>query len=260
MSSVRILIADDAAFMRTVLRDTLKKEGYEIAGEAVDGEQALARFRELRPDLMTLDITMPKMDGLAVLKHVRAEDPRARVVMCSALGQESVVKDALLSGARDYLIKPFESDQVLATIRRALLERQEKPNSVLEELIDWYDLGELLIRHGFANFNDVKQLREQVRSGGAKNLYAAVVEKGLVGEDELQSLLAEGHRDVSLAYLLLKANAVTMEQLRCALVIMRKNGRLLGYTLMEQGFTSQDLVAGVMKKIPPYKPAEPAAT
>ena len=103
----RILIVDDAAFMRMMLKDILTKGGFEIAGEAADGNEAVAKYNELKPDLVTLDITMPNKDGIQALKEIKAADPNATCVMCSAMGQQSMVIDAIQSGAKDFIVKPF---------------------------------------------------------------------------------------------------------------------------------------------------------
>ena len=112
----KILLVDDAAFMRKVIKDTLNKNGYTDVHEAVDGADAVEKYDELHPDLVMMDITMPNMDGLEALKAIRAKDPNANVVMCSAMGQESMVIDAVRSGAKDYIVKPFKPDRVLKTV------------------------------------------------------------------------------------------------------------------------------------------------
>lgn len=112
----KILIVDDAAFMRMMVKDALKKGGYEDVEEAVDGAEALDKFKELRPDLVIMDITMPNMDGLEALKAIKAEDADAKVVMCSAMGQESMVIEAIKSGAKDFIVKPFKPDRILSTV------------------------------------------------------------------------------------------------------------------------------------------------
>lgn len=256
--SPRIVIADDAAFMRTVLRETLLREGFDVVAEAVDGVQAVSLYTRHRPDLIILDITMPNLDGRQALGQILAADPQARAIMCSAVGQEKVIRETLLTGARDYLIKPFENSQVVATVRRSLLERADRPNSVLEELVAWYELGELVARHGLASSSEIAAIREAIKAGtGPKNLYAGLVEKGLATPEDLDGFLAEGHRDVSLAYFLLKGKLLSMEQLRCCLVMMRKSGKLLGNTLVEQGFAVSDQIAEIAKRIPPYQKAAP---
>ncbi len=116
----RVLIVDDAAFMREMLRDILGEAGYEIVSEAVDGDQAVAAFREHSPDLVTLDIVMPRKSGLEALREIVALDGNAKVVMCSALGQEALVMEALESGATDFIVKPFKPDQALGVIEKAL--------------------------------------------------------------------------------------------------------------------------------------------
>ena len=116
----KILLVDDAAFMRKVIRDTLSKNGYSDLHEAVDGADAVEKFTELSPDLVIMDITMPNMDGLEALKAIRAKDGSANVVMCSAMGQESMVMDAVRSGAKDFIVKPFKPDRVLKTVTSIL--------------------------------------------------------------------------------------------------------------------------------------------
>ena len=116
----KILLVDDAAFMRKMIKDTLTKNGYTEVFEAVDGADAVAKFDELAPDLVVMDITMPNMDGLEALKAIRAKNGSANVVMCSAMGQESMVMDAVRSGAKDFIVKPFKPDRVLKTVTSIL--------------------------------------------------------------------------------------------------------------------------------------------
>jgi two-component system, chemotaxis family, chemotaxis protein CheY len=116
----RVLVVDDAAFMRKMVSDALAKGGHEVVGEAGNGVEAIARFQELKPDLMTLDITMPEKDGLAALAEIVAADPSARVVMCSALGQESKVLEAIKLGAKDFVVKPFQPARVIEAVGKAL--------------------------------------------------------------------------------------------------------------------------------------------
>jgi two-component system chemotaxis response regulator CheY len=116
----RVLVVDDAAFMRKMVTDALSSGGHEIVGEAANGEEAVQRFQELRPDVMTLDITMPEKDGLAALQEIIAVDPGAKVVMCSALGQESKVLQSIKLGAKDFVVKPFQPARVLSAIEKAL--------------------------------------------------------------------------------------------------------------------------------------------
>ncbi|WCB91389.1 Chemotaxis protein CheY [Baekduia alba] len=116
----RVLVVDDAAFMRKMVTDALSGGGHEIVGEAANGAEAVQRFQELRPDVMTLDITMPEKDGLTALKEIIAVDPGAKVVMCSALGQESKVLESIKLGAKDFVVKPFQADRVLSAIDKAL--------------------------------------------------------------------------------------------------------------------------------------------
>jgi two-component system chemotaxis response regulator CheY len=116
----RILIVDDAAFMRMMIRDILTKNGYEVVGEAQDGAQAIEKFKELHPDLITMDITMPEMDGITALKEIRKLDTNARVIMCSAMGQQAMVIDAIQAGAKDFIVKPFQADRVIEAIKKTL--------------------------------------------------------------------------------------------------------------------------------------------
>lgn len=116
----RILIVDDAAFMRMMLKDILNKNGYDVCGEASNGNEALEKYKELKPDLVTLDITMPEKDGISALKDIRAFDSGAKCVMCSAMGQQAMVIEAIQSGARDFIVKPFQADRVLESIRKVL--------------------------------------------------------------------------------------------------------------------------------------------
>jgi two-component system, chemotaxis family, chemotaxis protein CheY len=116
----RMLVVDDAAFMRKVLSDALTAGGHEVVGEAADGNQAVAQYQELRPDLTTLDITMPDKDGLAALRDLIALDPDARVIICSALGQEAKVLEAIKLGAKDFAVKPFDAERLLAAVAKAL--------------------------------------------------------------------------------------------------------------------------------------------
>lgn len=116
----RVLVVDDAAFMRMMIKDILSKNGYEVVGEASDGAQAVERYRELQPDLVTMDITMPEVDGIEALKRIRAQFSDAKVIMCSAMGQQAMVIDAIQAGARDFIVKPFQADRVLESIRKVL--------------------------------------------------------------------------------------------------------------------------------------------
>ena len=116
----KILIVDDAAFMRMMIKDTLKKNGYENLLEASDGEIAVQTYKTEKPDLVILDITMPNKNGLDALKEIRQMDPNAKIVMCSAMGQESMVVEAIRSGARDFIVKPFKAERVLKTVQGIL--------------------------------------------------------------------------------------------------------------------------------------------
>ncbi|MED4401520.1 response regulator [Metabacillus fastidiosus] len=116
----KILIVDDAAFMRMMIKDILTKNGYDVVGEAADGAQAVEKYKELQPDLVTMDITMPEMDGIAALKAIKEINPNARVIMCSAMGQQAMVIDAIQAGAKDFIVKPFQADRVLEAVGKTL--------------------------------------------------------------------------------------------------------------------------------------------
>lgn len=113
----KILVVDDAAFMRMMIKDTLKKNGYENLIEAADGELAVQAYKAEKPDLVIMDITMPNKNGLEALKEIKDFDPSAKIVMCSAMGQESMVVEAIRSGAKDFIVKPFKADRVLKTVQ-----------------------------------------------------------------------------------------------------------------------------------------------
>ena len=118
--AIRILVVDDAAFMRMMVKDILSKNGYEVVGEAENGVKAVEKFQELKPDLTTMDITMPEMDGISAVKAIKKIDPSAKVIMCSAMGQQAMVVEAIQAGARDFIVKPFQPDRVLEAVRKAV--------------------------------------------------------------------------------------------------------------------------------------------
>ncbi|GAF24297.1 MULTISPECIES: response regulator [Shouchella] len=116
----QILIVDDAAFMRMMLKDILEKNGYTVVAEANDGNEALEKYKETAPDLVTMDITMPDKDGISALKEIKEYDPNANVIMCSAMGQQAMVIDAIQAGAKDFIVKPFQADRVIDAISKAI--------------------------------------------------------------------------------------------------------------------------------------------
>lgn len=118
--SNRVLIVDDAAFMRMMLKDILAKNGFEIVGEAENGAIGVEKYKELKPDLITMDITMPEMDGISAVKEIMKLDAKARIVMCSAMGQQAMVIDAIQAGAKDFIVKPFQPERVLKAVQKAL--------------------------------------------------------------------------------------------------------------------------------------------
>ena len=115
-----ILICDDAAFMRMMIKDILTKNGYGIAGEAENGAVAVDKYLETKPDLVMMDITMPEMDGIQALKKIREKDGSASVIMCSAMGQQAMVIEAIQNGARDFIVKPFAADRILEAVRKVI--------------------------------------------------------------------------------------------------------------------------------------------
>ena len=113
-----VLIVDDAAFMRMAIRTMLEKHGFQIVGEAENGAVGVKKYKECNPDIVTLDITMPEMDGIQALKEIRKHDPNAKVIMISAMGQECMVKEAVMNGAKTFIVKPFKEDHILQTITK----------------------------------------------------------------------------------------------------------------------------------------------
>ena len=115
-----ILICDDASFMRMMIKYILTKNGYNIAGEAENGQKAVEKYAELKPDLVLMDITMPEMDGIEALKRIKAADPSASVIMCSAMGQQAMVIESIQSGAKDFIVKPFQADRVIEAVQKVV--------------------------------------------------------------------------------------------------------------------------------------------
>ena len=120
----RVLVADDASFMRQMIREIIEAEGHEVVGEASDGDEVVEEFKRLSPDVTTMDIVMPRRSGIDAVKSIIELDAGACVVMCSALGQETLVQEAMAAGARDFIVKPFKPDVVIATIEK-VLEKSE---------------------------------------------------------------------------------------------------------------------------------------
>lgn len=118
--SKKILIVDDAAFMRMMIKNILVKAGFEIVGEAENGAVGVELYKAHNPDLVTMDITMPEMDGIQAVKAIRATDPNANIIMCSAMGQQAMVMEAIQAGAKDFIVKPFQQDRILQAIDRVL--------------------------------------------------------------------------------------------------------------------------------------------
>ncbi len=116
----KILIVDDAAFMRMMIKDVITKNGFEVAGEAVNGMDAVDKYNELKPDLVLMDITMPEMDGIQALKKIKEGDGNAKVIMCSAMGQQAMVIEAIQSGAKDFIVKPFQPERILEAVQKVL--------------------------------------------------------------------------------------------------------------------------------------------
>ncbi|CEH30093.1 chemotaxis protein CheY [Aneurinibacillus migulanus] len=118
--SKRILIVDDASFMRMMIKGFLTKHGYTVADEAANGAEAVEKYKQVSPDLVTMDITMPEMDGIEAVKAIRQMDPNAKIIMCSAMGQQNMVVQAIQAGARDFIVKPFQEDRVIEAIKKVL--------------------------------------------------------------------------------------------------------------------------------------------
>ena len=115
-----ILICDDAAFMRMMIKDILTKNGYNVVGEAENGLKAVEKYSETKPDLVLMDITMPEMDGIQALKKIKELDSGATVIMCSAMGQQAMVIEAIQNGAKDFIVKPFQADRVLEAVKKVI--------------------------------------------------------------------------------------------------------------------------------------------
>ena len=115
-----ILICDDAAFMRMMIKDILTKNGYNVAGEAENGMKAVEKYKEVSPDLVLMDITMPEMDGIQALKEIRKADAGAKVIMCSAMGQQAMVIESIQAGAKDFIVKPFQAERVLEAVKKVV--------------------------------------------------------------------------------------------------------------------------------------------
>ncbi len=118
MRMKKVLICDDATFMRNVLKDLLTNAGFDIIGEASNGNEAVTMFKTLKPDVVTMDITMPEKDGIAAVREIIAIEPRAKIVMCSAMGQKVMVLDAIKAGAKDFIVKPFEKERVIEIMQK----------------------------------------------------------------------------------------------------------------------------------------------
>jgi two-component system chemotaxis response regulator CheY len=116
----KILIADDLSFMRMIQREILTERGYTVVGEATDGVDAVNKYQALSPDLVLLDITMPNMNGLEAMRKIFSINPKARVIMCSALGQQSLIVEAIRAGVKDFIVKPFKPERILSAIDKAL--------------------------------------------------------------------------------------------------------------------------------------------
>jgi len=114
----RVLIVDDATFMRMMLKDIITKAGYEVAGEATNGREAVEKYKELKPDIVTMDITMPEMNGIDAIKEIMKIDPNAKIIVCSAMGQQAMVIEAIKAGAKDFIVKPFQPSRVVEALNK----------------------------------------------------------------------------------------------------------------------------------------------
>jgi two-component system chemotaxis response regulator CheY len=115
-----VLVVDDAAFMRMMLKDILTKGGHQVVGEAANGLEAIEQYGKLMPDLVTMDITMPEMEGIEALKRIKEVHPTAKIIMCSAMGQQGMVVQAIQAGAKDFVVKPFQTERVLEAVSKAI--------------------------------------------------------------------------------------------------------------------------------------------
>ncbi|MCD6102851.1 MAG: two-component system response regulator [Thermotogae bacterium] len=113
-----VLIVDDAAFMRMLLKDIISKGGYEVVGEAANGVDAVEKYKELKPDVVTMDITMPEMNGIEAIKKIKEIDPNAKIIVCSAMGQQAMVVEAIQAGAKDFIVKPFQHSRVIEALQK----------------------------------------------------------------------------------------------------------------------------------------------
>jgi two-component system chemotaxis response regulator CheY len=118
--SNRILVVDDAAFMRMMIKDVLTKNGFEVVGEAENGLKGIEKYKELNPELVIMDITMPEVDGIQAVKEIKKIDPNAKIIMCSAMGQQAMVIEAIQAGAKDFIVKPFQAERVTEAVRKTL--------------------------------------------------------------------------------------------------------------------------------------------
>jgi len=119
--SKKILVVDDAAFMRMMIKDILTKNGYTVVGEAENGAKAIEKYKELNPDLVIMDITMPEVDGIQAVKGIKKIDQNANIIMCSAMGQQAMVIESIQAGAKDFIVKPFQAERVLEAVRNVLM-------------------------------------------------------------------------------------------------------------------------------------------
>jgi len=116
----RVLITDDALFMRVTLKNILEKSGYEIAGEAANGKESVDLYQQTKPDVVTMDITMPEMDGISAVREIKKHDPSANIIMCTAMGQKQMVMEAVAAGAKDFIVKPFQPEKVIEAIQKLI--------------------------------------------------------------------------------------------------------------------------------------------
>ena len=118
--SKRVLIVDDAAFMRMMIKDILSKNGYDVVGEAENGAKAIEKYKELTPDLVVMDITMPEVDGITAVKEIKQINADSKIVMCSAMGQQAMVIESIQAGAKDFIVKPFQAERVIEAIKKVI--------------------------------------------------------------------------------------------------------------------------------------------
>ena len=201
----RVLLADDAPFMRMMQKDVLQKNGYEVCGEAGDGCTAIELYRDLKPDIIILDIAMPNIDGLTVLREIKKENPEAKILMCSAMGQADHVVEAIKFGAADFIVKPFQADKLIAGIYATLNKKMpvipdpyisdwtmQQRNYPADQVLSQNEIDEIILSYIVFAKNPNPENRGFDKLSGLK--------RGIESESEFDKMLAESETDVSFAF------------------------------------------------------------